>query len=112
MAFPAWRRPVPIEYFSAAAAFAQQTQPFLLEHEAENSAPFGIIDRLANNALILSAPPILALLRDNQQITAVAVMTLPRNIVLPVIEPIAAQQLARALFADGITVPGVVAPNK
>jgi RimJ/RimL family protein N-acetyltransferase len=112
MAFLDWRRPVPLEYFSDAAAFAQQVQPFLLQHEAENSAPFGIIDRLAHNALPLSAPPILALLRDNQQITAVAVMTPPRNIILPVIEPAAAQQLARGLFADGIAVPGVVAPNQ
>lgn len=102
---------MPIEYFSDAAAFAQQAQPFLLQHEAENSLPFGILDRLANNALPPSVPPLLALLRDNQQIIAVAVMTPPRNIILPVMDKAAAQQLARTLFADGITIPGAIGPN-
>src|SRR5215813_5622447 len=103
---------MPLEYFSAAAAFAQQVEPFLLQHEAENSVLFGIVDRLANNALSLSAPPVLAVLRDQQQIAAIAIMTPLRNVVLPAMEPAAAQELARALFADGIAIPGAVGPNQ
>ncbi len=102
---------MPIEYFTDAAAFARQAQPFLLEHEAENSLPLGIIDRLANNALTLSAPPLLALLREQQKGIAVAVRTPPRNIILPVMDTAAAEQLARCLFADGFTIPGVIGPN-
>ncbi len=33
---------MPVEYCSDAATFARQAQPFLLDHEAENSLIFGI----------------------------------------------------------------------
>lgn len=103
---------MPIEYFSDAAAFARQAQPFLLEHEAENSLAFGIVDRLANKGITPAAPPLLALLRDYEEITAAAVMTPPRNIVLPVMNLAAAGQLARTLFADGIAIPGAIGPHQ
>jgi predicted GNAT family acetyltransferase len=103
---------MPIEYFSDAAAFTRQARPFLLKHEAENSLAFGILDRLAQSVLALSAPPLLTLLRSNQQIAAVALMTPPRNIVLTVMDVAAAEQLARGLFADGITVPGAIGPQQ
>ncbi len=105
--------PMRIEYFSNVAAFAQQAQPFLLEHEAENSATLGILDRLAQNPLTYSdSPPLLALLHDDQQIAAAVLITPPRNIVLPVMDLAAVQPLAQALFADGVSLPGAIGPNQ
>lgn len=101
---------MPSEYFSDAAAFARQTQPFLLEYEAENSLALGILDRLANKVITPAAPPLLALLRENEKIAAAVVMTPPRNVVLPVMTPTDAGQLARALFADSIAIPGAIGP--
>ncbi len=101
---------MPIEYFADAAAFARQAQPFLLEHEAENSLAIGIIDRLANNVITSAAPPLLGLLREDGKIAAAVVMTPPRNVVLPVMDPALAEHLARALFADSVSLPGAVGP--
>jgi uncharacterized protein len=103
---------MPIEYFTDAAAFARQAQPFLLKHEAENSLAFGIIDRLANKIITPAAPPLLALLRENEQIAAAVVMTPPRNIVLPVMTLAAAGQLACGLFTDGVAIPGAIGPHQ
>lgn len=102
-----------LEYFSDAGAFAQQAQPFLLQHEAENSAALGILDRLAQNPLTFSnSPPLLALLHDDQQIAAAVLMTPPHNIVLPVMDLAVVQPLAQALFADSISIPGAIGPNE
>lgn len=102
-----------LEYFSDAAVFAQQAQPFLLEHEAENSIIFGILDRLANNPFTFSAsPPLLAMLHNDQHIAAAVLITPPHNIVLPVMDLAGVQPLAQGLFAEGITIPGAIGPNE
>jgi predicted GNAT family acetyltransferase len=101
---------MPLEYFSDAAAFAHEAQPFLLKREAENSLVFGIIDRLITSMITPAALPLLALAREGGEVAGVVVMTPPRNIILTVMDAAVAEQLARDLFADRITIPGVVGP--
>jgi uncharacterized protein len=104
--------PMSLEYFTDAATFTQQAQPFLLEHEAENSLLLGLLDRIANNALRFPITPMLALLREGESVVAAVVRTPPHNIVLPVMDLAAVDSLARALFADGIILPGAIGPHQ
>ena len=100
-----------VVYFSDASSFHQEAQPFLLEHEAENSLLFGILDRMQAGVFTLTAPPLLALVREEQSIVGVAIRTPPRNVVLSVMSEDTAASLARTLSADGVAVPGVVGPR-
>lgn len=100
-----------ITYFSDVPAFMREAQPFLQEHEAENNLLFGILDRLQGGVFTLTAPPLLALVREGQGIESVAIRTPPRNVVLSVMSEGAAASLARTLSADGVSVPGVIGPS-
>lgn len=102
---------MPATYFSDAPTFLQNVQPFLQAHEAENSLLFGILDRLQAGIFTLTAPPLLALARDGQSIVGVAIRTPPRNVVLSVMSEDTAASLARTLYADGVSAPGVVGPS-
>ncbi len=101
---------MPIEYYTNAASFAQETQPFLLQHEVENCVTIGLIGGLAANAFTPKTPPLLALAREEQQVVGVVLQTPPRNLILTRMEGSVAEQFARGLFADGIPLPGVVGP--
>jgi predicted GNAT family acetyltransferase len=101
---------MPIEYYTDAASFEQETQVFLLQHEVENCFTLGMVGGLAANAVSLEAPPLLALARAGQQVVGVAIQTPPRNLALTVMQASAAEQFARDLFADGKQLPGVLGP--
>jgi predicted GNAT family acetyltransferase len=101
---------MPIEYYTDAASFAQETQAFLLQHEVENCVTLGLIGGLAANAFTPTTPPLLALARAEQQVVGVVIQTPPRNLLLTVMEASTAEQFACDLFADGIRLPGVLGP--
>ena len=100
-----------VVYFSDAPSFVQEVHPFLLAYEAENSALFGILDRLQAGVFTLTAPPLLALAREGQSIVGVAIRTPPWFVVLSVMGEGKAAALARTLSADGVTAPGVIGPS-
>jgi RimJ/RimL family protein N-acetyltransferase len=101
---------MPIEYYTDAVSFAQETQPFLLQHEAENCITIGLIGGLAANAFSPSTLPLLALARAEGRVIGVVLQIPPRNLILTVMEAGTTEQFARDLFADGIQVPGIMGP--
>ena len=100
-----------VTYFSDVPSFLQEAQPFLQKHEAENSALFGILDRLQAGVYTLTAPPLLALMQEGQSMVGVAIRTPPWNVVVSVMGEGTAAALARTLYADEVSAPGVVGPG-
>ncbi|HEY7123311.1 MAG TPA: GNAT family N-acetyltransferase [Ktedonobacterales bacterium] len=99
-----------IEYYTNAVSFAQETQPFLLQHEVENCIVLGLIGGMPINPFTLTTLPLLALARAEGQVNGVVLQIPPRNLLLTVMEAGTARQFARALFADRIQLPGIMGP--
>jgi uncharacterized protein len=100
--------PNQIEFFSDAAQFLERTLPFLLRREAEHCLIVGLLDGLRSGEQWGASPPLMALVKNRDEVAAVVLMTPPHNLILswiandPTIDAIAAE-----LHARGIAIPGV-----
>ena len=84
---------------------------FLGRREAEHNLLFGILDSLRRDASISDGPPILAEVREGDEIVAVAIRTPPRNLVLSECDvPAAIDALVDDLVAAGDALPGALGP--
>jgi hypothetical protein len=94
-----------------AGAFLDRVGGFLGRHEAENNLLFGILDGLRRDVSISDGPPLLAEVRDGDEILAVALRTPPRNLVVAECQaPAAIDALVDDLVAAGDTLPGALGP--
>ena len=94
-----------------AGAFLDRVGGFLVRHEAENNLLFGILGALRRDASISDGPPLLADVREGDDIVAVAIRTPPRNLVLSECDvPAAVDALVDDLVADGDALPGALGP--
>jgi predicted GNAT family acetyltransferase len=94
-----------------AGSFLERVGGFLGRHEAENNLLFGILDYLRRDASISDGTPLLAEVRDGDEILAVALRTPPRNLVLAECDaPAAIDALVDDLVAAGDTLPGALGP--
>jgi len=94
-----------------AGPFLDRVGGFLGRREAEHNLLFGILDSLRRDASISDGPPILAEVREGDEIVALAIRTPPRNLVLSECdEPAAVDALVDDLVAAGDTVPGALGP--
>jgi uncharacterized protein len=92
-------------------SFLDRVGGFLGRREAEHNLLFGILDGLRRDASISDGPPLLAEVRDGDEIVAVALCTPPRNLVLSECdEPAAVDALVDDLVAEGDRLPGALGP--
>jgi uncharacterized protein len=107
----ATRMPLSVIRLEDAGAFLDRVGGFLGRHEAENNLLFGILDGLRRDVSISDGPPLLAEVRDGDEILAVALRTPPRNLVLAECQaPAAIDALVDDLVAAGDTLPGALGP--
>ena len=94
-----------------AGRFLDRVGGFLGRREAEHNLLFGILDSLRRDASISDGPPILAEVRDGDEIVAVAIRTPPRNLVLSECDvPAAIDALVDDLVAAGDALPVALGP--
>jgi uncharacterized protein len=97
-----------LRFFSDARKFLDRVQPFLLEREAEHCLILGLLDGLSADERWGSEPPLMALTEDRGEVTGVALMTPPQNLIVSWVRDDAAiEAIARELHRAGIVVPGV-----
>jgi hypothetical protein len=97
-----------IKFSSDAGQFLERVQPFLLGREAEHCLTLGLLDGLRAGEQWGPAPPLLALAEDRDEVTAVAVMTPPHNLVLSwTADDSTIDATARELHTAGVSLPGV-----
>jgi len=94
-----------------AGPFLGRVGGFLGRREAEHNLLFGILDSLRRDASISDGPPLLADVREGDDIVAVAIRTPPRNLVLSECDvPAAVDALVDDLVAAGDALPGALGP--
>lgn len=88
-----------------AAPFALRVMPFLIQHEAENCLPIGVLNTLAGGERYSAAQPYLAaIISDDGAVVATAIATPPYNLTFSHIEdPAAADGIADLIAADLLT---------
>jgi hypothetical protein len=70
------------KFFSDAGQFLERVQPFLLRRGAEHCLILGLLDGLRAGEQWGPAPPLMASAEEHGEVTAVALMTPPHNLVL------------------------------
>lgn len=99
-----------VVHYTDVEAFYAAVSPYLLRDEASHNLTFGILGTIRHDTTRY-ADPHFALVRDAGEILFVAVRTPPhRQIVSLAAAPEAVIALAEALYADGLTLPGVTGP--
>jgi len=68
--------------FTSASEFRSRTEAFLIQHEAQNNVPLGLITTLLHNPSLYPQPPYLVAVEEASVTLAVAVMTPPYQLVL------------------------------
>ncbi len=90
--------------------FHARVEPYLTAHEAEHNLTLGILSTIRNNPLRFEQP-FFALVRQDQAIQLVVLMTSPRPPVLSLaVAPEAVDLLAEYFFDAQIALPGVNGP--
>lgn len=104
---------VVIERFTDTAAFAAVAEPFLVEREAENNLPLGIIGFLRGEGALSADAAFLAVGRAGRRIVGVAIWTPGWRIVLSNPDHHAFGDAAgRAVRESGLRMTGVLAPAR
>jgi predicted GNAT family acetyltransferase len=107
----ATRMTVRVDRFDDPGTFLARVGEFLGRREAEHNLLFGILDGLRRDPTISDGPPLLAAIRDADEIVAVALRTPPRNLVLSECDDGAAvDALVADLVAAGEALPGANGP--
>ncbi len=98
-----------MKFFSDAGQFLERVQPFLLTREAEHCLILGILDGLRAGEQWGSAPPLMAMVEERGEVTAVVLMTPPQhNLILSwMADDSTIDAIAHELHATGVAVPGV-----
>lgn len=102
-----------LEQYNDINAFNQLAIPFMLQHEAANSLPLGLCGTLQINPYTYGAEfPYLALVRQDLQVLAVAIMTPPFNLTIATSDhPQAVNMLAAHALELYPDLPGITAIN-
>ncbi len=79
--------------FKAAVAFHDRTQPYLLQHEAQQYVLLSFIKALIKFPERYSEPPYLATVEEQEEIVAIAVCLFSQHLVLSIIPNLSAVQL-------------------
>jgi uncharacterized protein len=97
-----------MKFFSDAGQFLERVQPFLLSREAEHCLILGILDGLRAGEQWGSAPPLMAMVEERGEVTAVVLMTPPQNLILSwTADDSTIDAIAHELHAAGVAIPGV-----
>jgi predicted GNAT family acetyltransferase len=98
-----------IKFFSDAGQFLERVQPFLLRHEAEHCLILGLLGGLRAGEQWGSEPPLMALVEDHDEVTAVTLMTPPHNLIISwtADDDSTLDAIARELHAKAMAIPGV-----
>lgn len=98
-----------VETFSSADAFLRVAEPSLQVHEDRCSLMYGIVLRLAAGHRFGEEAPILACVRDEDRVLALATQTPPHNLLVHVLEGVSDPllSLVSALADRGVDLPGV-----
>jgi len=97
-----------IKFFSDAGPFLERVQPFLLRREAEHCLILGLLDGLRSGEQWGTAPPLMGLVENHDEVAAVALMTPPHNLILSwTADDSALDAIARELHAKRVAIPGV-----
>jgi predicted GNAT family acetyltransferase len=97
-----------MRFFSDAEQFFERVQPFLLRREAEHCLILGLLDGLRAGDQWGAAPPLMACAEERDEVTAVALMTPPHNLILSWIgDDSTIDAIAHHLHAKGAAIPGV-----
>jgi uncharacterized protein len=97
-----------LKVFSDAGRFLQRVQPFLLRREAEHCLILGLLDGLRAGEQWGDEPPLMATVEERDEVTAVVLMTPPRNLILSwIADDSTIDAIAHELHAKGVTLPGV-----
>jgi predicted GNAT family acetyltransferase len=99
---------IQIKFFSDAGQFLERVQSFLLRREAEHCLILGLLDGLRSGEQWGSDPPLMASAEDGVDVTVVALMTPPHNLILSwTADDSALDAIAHELHAKGVAIPGV-----
>jgi uncharacterized protein len=92
--------------------FHSRAGHFLSAHEAENNLPLGITAGLIANPNLYPSQPYFAVVEENDEIIAAALMTPPHKVVLALTDSNETLNLiTRDLFTHYQTLPGVIGPS-
>jgi len=105
---------IEIQFETDAVAFERRVLPFLVEREAENCLPIGIVARLANDQREGKLDPaaVMCAIERGGCITAMAYMTPPHNFVLTRMDAEESSVLAAKLKVRGVNLPGAMGPSE
>jgi hypothetical protein len=93
--------------------FRSHAERFLSMHEAENNLPLGITAGLIVNPNLYPSQPYFAVVEENGEIIAAALMTLPHKVILSLTNSDEALHLiAQDLATHYQTLPGVIGPSE
>ncbi len=96
---------------SAARSFLLRAGAWLEHSEAENCLILGLATTLVRHPERFLHPPLLATLEQREEIVGAALMTPPRRLIITRTSQSALAALADDLYAQGVTLPGVHAPD-
>jgi predicted GNAT family acetyltransferase len=97
-----------IKFSSDAGEFLERVQPFLLRREAEHCLILGLLDGLRFGEQWGAAPPLMALVEDRSEVSSVALMTPPHNLILSwTADDSAIDAVAEELHARRVVIPGI-----
>jgi uncharacterized protein len=92
--------------------FHSRAEHFLSTHEAENNLPLGISAGLIANPNLYPGQPYFAVIEENGEIVAAALMTPPHNVILALTDSQEAIHLiVKDLSTHYETLPGVIGPS-
>jgi predicted GNAT family acetyltransferase len=99
---------IQIKFFSDAGPFLKRVQSFLLRREAEHCLILGLLDGLRAGEQFGTAPPLMASVEERDEVTAVALMTPPHNLIVSwVADDSTIGAIADELHSKGVAIPGV-----
>jgi predicted GNAT family acetyltransferase len=97
-----------MKFFSDAGQFLERVELFLLRREAEHCLILGLLDGLRAGEQWGTAPPLMALVENHDEIAAVVLMTPPHNLIISwTADDSTLDAIARELHAKAVAVPGV-----
>jgi uncharacterized protein len=97
-----------MKFFSDARQFHESVQLFLLKREAEHCLNLGLLDGLCAGERWGTAAPLMAVAEERDEVTAVALMTPPHNLILSwTADDSTIDAIAHELHASGVAIPGV-----
>jgi predicted GNAT family acetyltransferase len=99
-----------IERHTDPAAYDRLVTPLLLRDEARYNLALAITGRLAAGEAFGDAPPVLLSLHDGGELTGMAVMTPPFNVLVDAVPAAAAVPLAEYLVGEAVDAPGTLGP--